>query len=448
MTPQKLLPLAALLLAACSPSPQASKAAKPSSISLQVFADPAETASYRELVAAFEKGHPGQKVELMPVGKQKDHMARLATAFAAGDPPDLFILNFRRYGQFAAKDALAPLGALMQANGSYKPEEFYATAVEAFNFQGTQYCLPQNVSSLVLYYNRSLFKARNVPEPQAGWTVGVELLNAAQTLTYTPPGGSDRDKIYGLGFEPSLIRLAPFIWSGGGGLVNDIQRPSLIMLDRARAVNTLTLMRALRTRFGVTPSHSELLAEDLESRFAAGKLAMLLQSRRYAATLRELDHQGGKLDWDVAPLPQLAKPITVLHADGYCMAKAAKNPAGAKQFVAFALSDAGQSILSKSGRIVPSRKTTANSAAFLDPTQKPARAQVFLDAIPHMQRTPNIAVWHEIETKADTLLEEFYYEPPLPGESDAGHGEARLVAEAIRDATQPLLLQDLKTAKP
>ena len=157
------------------------KAASAVPVRLQIFGDPAEIAAYRELIAAYEQTHAGKKVELIPVGKQSDHMAKLSTAFAAGNPPDLFILNFRRFGQFAGRGALAPLGETMAKEGRFKPEEFYPQPVEAFNFQGTQYCLPQNVSSLVVYYNRQLFKNAGVAEPKDDWRF-ADLLAAAQKL--------------------------------------------------------------------------------------------------------------------------------------------------------------------------------------------------------------------------------------------------------------------------
>ena len=43
-------------------------------------------------------------------------------------------------------------------------------------------CLPQNLSSLVVYYNRDLFDAAGVPYPEAGWT-WAEFLDAAKALT-------------------------------------------------------------------------------------------------------------------------------------------------------------------------------------------------------------------------------------------------------------------------
>ena len=42
--------------------------------------------------------------------------------------------------------------------------------MDAFRWRGEQLCLPQNVSSLAVYYNRDLFQKYGVPEPKAGWT--------------------------------------------------------------------------------------------------------------------------------------------------------------------------------------------------------------------------------------------------------------------------------------
>lgn len=453
---QSVLPLAvALLLVGCGRSEAPAAAADPAQqtprvVKLQVFGDTAELRSYRELIGAYEASHPGDKVELLPVGKQSDHMTKLATSFAAGNPPDLFILNFRRFGQFAAKDALSPLGPALTASGQFKAEDFYEPALEAFQFRGQLMCLPQNVSSLVVYYNRALFKQFGVAEPADDWRYFTDFIDAAKRLT-RDLDGDKRNDIYGVGIDPTLIRLAPFVWGMGGSLVNDLYQPSLLTLDRGPALLGLNAVKMLMTRYRVTPRLAEYQSENNDARFARGALAMLLQSRRYTATLRELEGQGKGLDWDVAPLPVMQKPGGVLHADAYCMARQAAQPEAAKRFVAYALSEPGAGILARSGRTVPSRKSVATSPVFLDPAQKPARAQVFLDAIPTLKRTPNIAAWHEIESKADVLLEEWFYEPPLPGESDLDGADTLIVTRQIRDAVQPLLVEDLareRAARP
>ena len=439
-----------LFAAACGKSTTAAEgsAGKSTPVRLQIFGDPPEITAYRELVAAYEASHPGKRVELIPVGKQSDHMAKLSTAFAAGNPPDLFILNFRRFGQFAGRGALAPLGPMMTAQGSYKAEEFYPQAVEAFDFQGTQYCLPQNVSSLVVYYNRTLFKAAGVEEPKDGWRF-TDMLAAAQKLRRDTDGDGKTD-VWGVAVQPSLIRIVPFVWGMQGALVDDLHKPSLLRLDGGSAVHAMAMVKALVSDYRVSPGQAEAYAEDHDSRFARGGLAMLFQSRRYTASLRDLGDKAP--DWDVAPFPLMRESVGVLHADAYCMAAKAASPVDAQAFVAYALSVEGQSLLAKSGRTVPSRINVANSSAFLDPVLAPQRAQVFLDAIPHLRRTPNTARWHEVESRADVLLDEWMYEPPAPGEAEGVVASSLMAARLIAKTVQPILLEDLKamnaTAKP
>ena len=417
----------ALLLAACGRD-----AATPRPLRLQVFGDPLEVAGYRALIAAYRARHPEAQVELTPVGKQKDHMARLATAFAAGDPPEVFVLNFRRFGQLAAKGVLAELGPALTATGQWREADFYEPAVEAFRYEGKLLCLPQNVSSLVVYYNRALFRAAGIAPPAADWSMG-EFLTAALNLrnrARDAKGGT----VWGVGVEPSLIRLAPFIWAYGGTLVDDTVRPTRITLDAPAGLQMFKALRGGR----LAPSLASYKSEDHEARFLRGDMGMLLQSRRFTATLR----QSPGVDWDVAPFPRGQHSVGVLHADAYCQAADAKDPAAARRFIEFALSEEGQAVLTRSGRLVPSRKSVAESPVFLDPAQPPASARVFLDAIPHLRRTPNVATWHEVESKADVLIEEWFYEPEGGGEDEgrSGTAAARQFADLLRRELQPVLV--------
>jgi multiple sugar transport system substrate-binding protein len=398
---------------------------------LQVFADPLEARAYRELVAAFEAAHPGTRIRLTTIGKQKDHMARLSTSFAGGDPPDLFLLNFRRYGQFAARGVLAPLGPLLSARGEFDADDFYAPAVEAFVYDAVLQCLPQNVSSLVVYLNRGLFARFDVPLPRDGWN-WQDFAATARRLTQR----NEHPPIYGLGFDPVFIRLLPFVWQAGGELVDDLHAPTRFRLDELRALMGLAFVKQWIARDRAVPPLAEHRAENPEARFARGGLGMLLHSRRYTATLRGLGARAP--DWDVAPLPVGGQAATILHADAWCMAAASAQRDAAQAFVAYALSAEGQAILARSGRIVPSRRSVAQSTAFLDPNQPPQSAQVFLDSIAQLRRTPNIAAWNEIETRLDPIVEEWFFEPVPPRLEDPAVDAMRLVSQ-IRAAAQPLL---------
>jgi multiple sugar transport system substrate-binding protein len=396
------------------------------------FGDPEELRAYRDLIAAYERRR-GADVELVEASDRTDLIARVSTAIAGGSPPDVFLINYRFFGQFASKGALEPVGPRVAASDAFAEDDFYSQALDAFRWRGELMCLPQNVSSLVVYLNRDLFRRHGVAEPRDGWTWN-DLLLAAGELTRDargrvlragdPDAGGATAAVYGLGVEPSLIRLAPFVWSNGGELVDDDVRPSRFTLDTPEAREALRAFLELRTPYGVIPSDVEVEAEDDEARFANGRLAMLLSSRRSTPTFRTIRD----FEWDVAPLPVHREPAGILHSDAYCLTAASERQDAAWRFVEFANSPEGQRIVARTGRTVPSLRAVAESDAFLDPTAAPRSSRVFLDGIEHVRRVPSISTWPEIEDVAEGILENgLYHGTPVD----------ELVAELDR-ATRPL----------
>jgi multiple sugar transport system substrate-binding protein len=372
-----------LLVAACAGEGPSGE------IRFLVFGDPAELEAFRSVVTEFRKVEPGITVELVEASDRDDLIARLSTSFAGGQPPDLFLINYRFYGQFAARGVLEPIQQRLDESEAFAEDDFYEKALEAFRMDGELVCLPQNISSLVVYYNRDLFRKAGVSEPEAGWTWNDMVAKAIQ-LTRDEDGDGNVDQ-YGLGVEPTLIRIAPFVWSNGGELVDDVDRPTRFTLDTAAAD---------------VPTEEEIESEDDETRFLNGRTAMVLSSRRSTPTFRTISD----FDWDVAPLPRHGEPAGILHSDAYCMTSASDGKDAAWRFMEFALGPVGQRITARSGRTVPSLIEVSRSDAFLDPAAKPANSQVFLDTIPYIRRVPSISTWPEIEDASEVVLEGGLYE--------------------------------------
>ncbi|MEV4202530.1 ABC transporter substrate-binding protein [Micromonospora globbae] len=390
---------AALLLGAVA-CDSGGDAADDSGITVVLFGDAEEIAGYRGLVDAFSDAHPDVAVNLSPVATQDELMARLTTAFAGGQPPDVFLLNYRRYGQFAAQQAIEPVQSYLDRSTALDESDFSPRALDAFRFDGkTLTCLPQNMSSLVVYYNADLFAAKGVPPPRAGWTWD-DLLAAARALT--------GDGTYGLGVEPSIPRLAPFVWSNRGELVDDPARPTTLTLTGDPATRrAVDWFLDLQLTHHVVPPDAEEQSESSEARFLRGTLGMYLNSRVAVPTLRTIDG----FTWDAAPLPVApgGVPASILHSDAYCMSAGRPDHDDAWRFIEFAMGEQGQRILAASGRTVPSRLDVANSPAFLDPAKPPASSRVYLDAEPHLRATPRTGTWSRVEREADALLEEVFY---------------------------------------
>jgi multiple sugar transport system substrate-binding protein len=357
-------------------------------IVVQVRAEPEEAAVYRSLVSAYRDSGGGE-VELVAVGRG-EHLTRLSTAFASGDAPDVFLINYREYAPFAQRGAIAPVGPMLAERG-VDFADYYEEPLRAFTYDGALQCMPQNISSLVVYWNRALFRDAGVEPPRAGWSWS-EFARTAEALT--------GDGVKGVGIDPSITRMAPFIWSSGGAIVDDDAAPTRTTLHEPGARAALDAVADL-VASGVTPTKDEVAAQGLVERFMTGKVAMVLSSRVEVPALRE---QAG-LDFDVAGLPVIGEPASVLHSDAYCVASGSPNQDAAARFIAYAVGRQGQTVTALGGRTVPSLRSVATSPAFLSPTRAPASSQVFLDAIPLLRHTPVIPSWPEVEDIIGTQLE-------------------------------------------
>ena len=393
-------------------------------ISFMAEGEAEEVKAYEDIVAAFEASQDAIHVEMRFA---EDTVDELATSIAGGDPPDLFLMNYRDYGQFAARGAVEPIADRLAASEVLHEEDFYETAMTPFKFDGTnQMCIPQNASSLVVYYNVDLFDAAGLKVPRAGWK-WEQFLQDAVELTEDTDGDGAND-VYGVGVDPELIRMAPFIWSNGGQVVDSEAAPTRLALDGRLSMQAVQRFLDLRGSYGATPTDEEAESIPLDERFLQGGLGMYLDSRKVVPTFRTISD----FDWDVAPLPILKEPVSILHADAYCMTTDSEHKDEVWAFMEFALGTQGQEIAVATGRTVPSLTSVAESDAFLDPQVEPSNSQVYLDQIPTLRSVPSIGPWAEIEALANGLIEEGYYT----------NAEAVEVAREVVAQTQPLFARD------
>jgi multiple sugar transport system substrate-binding protein len=321
----------------------------------------------------------------------------------------VFLLNYRYLGGFADKGVIDPAGPRLDGSKALAREEFYPLPLQAFEYDGRLQCIPQNASSLAVYYNADAFAEAGVEPPKGSWTY-EEFTAAAKRLT-------TKDR-HGVGIDLSTIRAAPWVWAAGGELVDDPVKPTRFLFDTPEGRRGLKNVIALREN-GWSPSADEADAKGLDERFLDGSLAMFLSSRRDVPVLRTITD----FKWDVAPFPTDAEAASVLHSDGFCIAKGEKADA-AWLWVEYALGKEGQEVLAASGRSVPSLKAVAESPAFLDPSASPANSQVFVDALSQMHQLPVTANWSEVESLTDDVLEELYY-----GRIELDEGLDRLAKE-------------------
>lgn len=415
-----LAAVTAASLAACSDeaslSGESSGGGQNPPLTFQVSGDPEETAVYESIATAYNETGPATPVDIVEVPSKDDHLALLQTSFAAGEAPEVFLLNYREYAPFVERGALTPVQGMLERR-EVDLADYYQPPVDAFTLDGQLQCMPQNVSSLVVYVNTAMFEAAGIALPTEGWTFR-EFVASAQALV-----NEDVDGVY---VEPSIIRVAPFAWSAGAEITDDPVEPTRLTLDDPDTREVVGLLASLQTA-GLMPTEEELAAKDADTRFMDGELAMVLSSRKSVPLYREAP----ELDFDVVPLPEVEDPATILHSDAYCLSSQAEDASAAADFIAFAAGPEGQSIAALGGRTVPSLISVAESGAFLNPTVEPASSSVFLDAIEHMRATPVLAGWPEIEDLTEEYLTRIWYDATSTPEIDAQLAE-------LDERTRPL----------
>ncbi len=123
--------------------------------------------------------------------------------------------------------------------------------------------------------------------------------------------------------------------------------------------------------------------------FSSKQVAMLLDTRYAVGIFRKTISD---FDWDVAPLPVYKEynddgsvKVSGLQAghsgsEAICISSKSKKKDAAWRFVEYLCGEAGQKVFAETGFTVPNTMELANSEVFLQSDQKPANAQVFVDA--------------------------------------------------------------------
>lgn len=391
---------------AATPAPTTAQSTPTSSVlsgqlSFLVFGEPAEAKAFVDVAAGFQAANPAVKINTQAVPSQPDHLLKLATSFAAGDPPDVFVIDYRRFGLLQNSGVIQPIQKYLDESTVIKASDFYTKPMEPFTVNGQLQCMPMNMSSLEVYYSKDLFDRAHVPYPQDGWTWD-DFVRDAKAITALSTAD---EKIYGVGIDPQLIRLAPFVWQNGGDIVDDPVKPTRLTLDTPAAKEAFQWFVDLQVKYHVVSSQVENASEQDQTRFMFNTLGMWLLSRRVVPALRTTSG----FTWDVAPLPVGKQKAGILHTDAYCISKASKNHKLAWKFVEYANSSTGQVIACKTGRTVPSMKSVAASPAYLDPSKPPANSKAFLDMGPYLRSTPQIATWPDIELRTNAVIEQVFY---------------------------------------
>lgn len=380
-----------------SPSP-----AEPVTLRFGVPQDPVLRPAYAELARRFTETHPGVSVELERVGG----LTSLASDLAV-DPPDVFVADSEQAPELVEAELVQPLDVLMGERGIAFGDGYQRLGLEAFSAEQALQCMPYDVSPLVVFYNPGLVSFRKTVEPgeepptaETGWNF-EEFTRAARQMS--------RDGVKGLYVEPALDIVMALARSAGVDVVdNPREATTLTFADGGTRAVLEEILPVVRDP-DLTPTARQLERAEGWQLFAREKVGMIVGTRALVPALRE----AADFDFDVFPLPRLARSRSVAEVSGYCLSASTEHTDAAADFIAFATGEEGAEILAETGAVVPAHLPTLSSPAFTQPGQSPGSALVFDEAVEKSSVVPFSPQWPELRRAVQPDLETLFTEPVI-----------------------------------
>ncbi|MEO8487659.1 MAG: ABC transporter substrate-binding protein [Betaproteobacteria bacterium] len=249
------------------------------------------------MAADFEKENPGIRVKPIYTGTYQDSMTKALTAVKSGDPPVTSILLSTDMYTLIDEDAIVPFDDLIRTDEDRAwLRSFYPAFMENSQTGGKTWGIPFQRSTIVLYYNKELFKEAGLDpnRPPQNWREQVEY---AQKLTKRDASGNVTQwgmQIPSSGFPYWLFQALAI--EAGTNLMN--QTGTQTYYDRPEVIEGLTYWVDLVKKYKV---HPEGIVEwgTTPKDFFEKKVAMMWTTTGNLTNVKN----NAKFDFGVAMLP-------------------------------------------------------------------------------------------------------------------------------------------------
>jgi multiple sugar transport system substrate-binding protein len=416
------------------PTPEPTSSA-PERVDLQfgAFGTNDEIAAYTTMAKAF--GTINDRADVTVAAWQKHDGLR--RAIEQGKPvPDVFLVSRRDLRWFVESGLTRPVDTLLDERGVDFGDVYSRDALEAFSSDNRLQCMPYGVSPQVVFYNESMvdfdrmeLRGLDVPADHRRWN--WDQFVAAAKFAARPARGTK-----GVSIDPTLLGLAPFVYSGGGDLFDDSSDPTSLAFGGEGTQDALETTLPLFRDPKLTLTEEQLAEKSPLEWFEEGKVGMITGSRALVPVLREVPG----LRFDVMPIPSIEGAATVGDITGLCISKDAESPATSADFMVYASSTEAVSEVVREGYLQPANQEVAFSDDFLQPDEMPVDGAVFNEAVTRMVIPPLLDTWDVLEDAVGPYLQQLFYSVPTV--------DLPLLGDQIDVVSQPILNPDSSTPTP
>lgn len=194
---------------------------------------------------------------------------KLLPALASNEGPDIVAMDTVQLPQYASKGVFAELDAVYEQD-VVDTDALVQSAVEATQIGDAYYGVPMNFTTLLLYWNKDMFKEAGLdPEqPPTNWDEWAEY---AKELTIDENGdGKPEQYGYAIADHETIPMWPILLWGNGGDVVSD--DASQAMFGDAASIEAVEYWSELVTEDNISPVG--LTGADADKLFLSKKAAM------------------------------------------------------------------------------------------------------------------------------------------------------------------------------
>ncbi len=369
-----------------------------------IWGEPTEARLFKEAIREFDASRPDVLVRIEHVGG--DAARKMRVALAGGAAGDVLMVHWTSMPVLGEGGVLLPLDEFIRQD-QLDTEDFYPVGLEAYRCYGHQYAMPIKGSTMIVYYNKTLFARFGVSEPTAQWT-HEDFLTAAKALTRDTDGDGRNDLVGCMPYD-----YTSWVWSFGGRFVSEDGQRSMLLDPKTLA--GLQFYCDLRNKHRVTPREMNAVGADMTNlyNFESGRIAMSIGGPWWLPKYQQIKPPDParpdlltRFAWDVAPFPKCPAGRQIRYAGvGLCINKRTRHPRQAWDLVKFMCSRRGGAIMAQAGSDLPPRRSVARSPAFLR-EGTPWREEVFVESMDEPIRVfPPYAWWAKARVRIADQVE-------------------------------------------
>jgi len=172
-------------------------------------------AAIQDQVERFNAGQKDIRVDAALHRGYGGTLSDFRAAAAAGDPPEIAVMEVHWVVPLAAGGLTAPLDGLIADDKQFNPDDLFEPMFHGLRWQGKLYGLSVTRSTFVLYFNKQRFKEAGLDpdKPPKTWT---EFRAAARKLTPADAAGGQ----YGFAAQANAWQFESLVYGAGGQLVS------------------------------------------------------------------------------------------------------------------------------------------------------------------------------------------------------------------------------------